>query len=468
MSVQQEKAADSRAGKVSKKVSNKVVQLFRSNQYREEQAFLPAALEIQQTPPSPLGRVIMWVILLFFVLTFIWAWFGKIDIVATATGQLMPVGKSKIIQPLESGTIQKIHVKDGDLVAKGDLLVTLDATTNQAEVSKLTEQFEQFAFDIERIQLTLNYIHPDKLNSLITLPDSLDTSQQLLFQQQVMQFREKMAELSAMQQQYVTEKNASEDAQLKLQQTLPIVQQRLEAIEKMYQKSYASEEQLLAIKQDVIVQTQDLKIEGHNIRRSQALLQQVQSQKSALVSQTQQNLLQQLVDTQRQKKSLEQELVKAKQSQHYRVLKSPIDGEVQQLVLNTIGGVVTPAQELMVIVPNDQTIEVIADLLNKDIGFVTEEQKAEVKIDTFNFTKYGTIDAQVVNISDDAVEHPDLGWVYAMKLAILKNNVRVKNELVKLSPGMQVTVEVKTGKRRIIEYLLTPLLRYQNESIRER
>lgn len=163
-----------------------------------------------------------------------------------------------------------------------------------------------------------------------------------------------------------------------------------------------------------------------------------------------------------------QRLLDAQQRLKQYTIQSPIDGTVQQLAIHTIGGVITSAQELMVIVPKNQPLEVEALLMNKDIGFVYEGQKAEIKIDTFNFTKYGVIDSTILSISRDAVENPELGLMYAMRVKIEKNNVYVKNKPVQLSPGMQVTVEIKTGQRRIIEYLLTPLLRYQNESIRER
>ncbi|WEJ62610.1 HlyD family type I secretion periplasmic adaptor subunit [Thiomicrorhabdus lithotrophica] len=257
-------------------------------------------------------------------------------------------------------------------------------------------------------------------------------------------------------------------SQTKLRRVLPITQKRLDSNEKLYKRSLISEDQLLQVKQAHIEQTQDLNIETLRIDSIKAQLKQVQSQQASLQSQTKQALLQQLVDANKQIENLEQEHIKAQQRLALYQIKAPIDGTVQQLATNTIGGVVTPAQELMVIASKNQQLEVEAMLLNKDIGFVHEGQNAEVKIDTFNFTKYGVIDAKITNISRDAVENKDLGLVYAMRLAIEKNNVYVDNQQVQLSAGMQVTAEIKTGTRRIIEYLLTPLLRYQNESIRER
>lgn len=450
-----------------KSKTNKIVQLFRPKDFKEEHEFLPAALEIQHTPPSPLGRVIIWVIILFFILAFTWAWFGKIDIVATATGQIVPSGKSKVIQALESAHITDILVKNGDKVTKGDVLLRLDATSRQAEVTQLKQQFKQQQADLTRTQYILQYIE-QPLKAYIDPPKELNLSHQLLLQQEVNQYRQQLAQLKALKNTHKADLRSAKAAQVKLKTIMPITEKRYQSSQKLFKKQMISEDQLLQTKQSFIEQTQGLKIETLRIQSIQSQIAQVKSQQDSLKSQTKQTLMQRLLDLERQKNSIEQELIKSKQRLKQYTIKSPIDGTVQQLVINTVGGVVTSAQELMVVVPQNQQLEVEALLLNKDIGFVYEQQNAEVKIDTFNFTKYGVIDAKIIHISRDAVENPDLGLVYAMHLTIEKNNVYVKNKPVQLSPGMQVTVEVKTGKRRVIEYLLTPLLRYQNESIRER
>lgn len=161
-------------------------------------------------------------------------------------------------------------------------------------------------------------------------------------------------------------------------------------------------------------------------------------------------------------------MIKAQQRSRQQILTSPIDGTVQQLNIHAVGGAVTPTQELMVIVPEESQIEVEAFILNRDIGFVEEGQMAEVKIDTFNFTQYGVIDAQIMDISNHAISDEALGLVYVSKVLLTKSEIQVGNRLVNLSPGMSVTVEVKTGQRRLIEYFLAPLKRLKQESVRER
>ena len=154
--------------------------------------------------------------------------------------------------------------------------------------------------------------------------------------------------------------------------------------------------------------------------------------------------------------------------QNLQGITAPVDGVIQQLAIHTIGGVVTPAQELMVIVPDQQQLEAEVFIENKDIGFVEENHEAEIKVDAFPFTKYGMIEGKITNISNDAVENENLGWVFMSRVAMFDDKIQVGEKLVNLTPGMSVTVEVKTGKRRLIEFFLSPLLRYRQESAKER
>lgn len=208
-------------------------------------------------------------------------------------------------------------------------------------------------------------------------------------------------------------------------------------------------------------------IQKARYKQLNASVQLTQNQIDTLASEQRKNNLIQLQDTQLQIAGLEQDLIKATERNQQQLI-SPISGQVQQLAVHTIGGVVTPAQALMVIVPKQSQVEMDALILNKDIGFVHEGQKAAVKIDTFNFTKYGLIDAEILTISDDAIQDENLGLVYSARIKLHQDGLQIDDHWVKLSPGMSATSEIKTGKRRLIEYFLSPLLRYKQESVRER
>ena len=165
---------------------------------------------------------------------------------------------------------------------------------------------------------------------------------------------------------------------------------------------------------------------------------------------------------------LRQELIKLGQLRKANKIVSPIDGEVQQLAVHTIGGVLQPAQALMVIVPENPKLEVEVLLENKDIGFVREGQSVEIKIDAFPYTKYGLIDGEVSNISRDSIEDEKQGLVYPARIRLLQTTVNVRGKAVSLAPGMRVVVEIKTGNRRVIEFFLSPLIRHWQESLDER
>lgn len=204
------------------------------------------------------------------------------------------------------------------------------------------------------------------------------------------------------------------------------------------------------------------------VAETRAALMEAQRQQATLAAETRRQLLDQLNLASQKAASLEQELIKAERRSRLMRLTAPVTGTVQQLAVTTIGGVVTPAQPLMVVVPKDNVLEVEAMLPNKDIGFVNPGQDAEVKVETFPFTKYGTLHGKVTQVSSDAIQDEKLGLIYSTRVKLTRDTLQVENKTVRLTPGMAVTVEVKTGTRRVIEYFLSPLLQTTSESLRER
>ncbi len=469
---------------------------------KELYEFLPAAIEVEQTPSSKAGRAIIWAIVILFTLAAVWAYFGKVDIVAVAQGKVIPSEHIKHIQPLEAGKIKAIHIKEGQYVTQGEPLITLDSTQTQADVERLNHEITEREANIERFQtfeswlesLTgepLNGVRPNsptvgsalssetrnltgvRPNSLFVGSDPLtnsltDISQQALLNQQIAELKSRLSAYKNEKRKQLAEKAMTQGEVTKKQRILPVLKERVDALETLLKKDYGSKLQFLELKQELIEEEQDLLIQQSRTEQLDASIQSIQDQVDTLISETRLNNLNQLQESQLQLAGLKQELIKASERNQQQLLKAPISGQVQQLAVHTVGGVVTPAQALMVIVPQESQMEVEAMILNKDIGFVHEGQKAEVKIDTFNFTKYGLIDAEIRSISDDAIQDENLGLVYSARFKLDKEAIQVDERMVKLSPGMSVTAEVKTGQRRLIEYFLSPLLRYKQESLGER
>jgi len=368
----------------------------------KELEFLPAVLEIQESPPSPSGRLLGFLIIALFSFAILWSIFGHIDIVATAQGKIVPNGYSKIIQPLETGVIKAIHVRNGSRVKQGDPLIEID-TSASPDRDRFSNEYLAALTEVARLRALMegkNTFDP---------PRGADPS---FVKIQLNRLREQILELHSLQSQ-------------------------AEAYKKLLAQQYVSQMQYLEVER-----LRAQKMQEHAAELSQA---------------------------ETQAHSLSKEFSKASTRASQQYLMAPIDGVVQQLAVHTVGGVVTPAQELMVIAPQQGGLEIEAWIENKDMGFVSENQEVEIKVESFPFTRYGTIDGRVLTLSGDAVPLEKTGLFYSARVSMASTTIRIENNKdITLTPGMAVTVEIKTGQRRLIEYFLSPLLRGVREAARER
>ena len=452
----------------------------------DELAFLPAALEIVESPPSPIGRAIGATIMLLFVLALAWACLGEIDIVASAQGKIVPTGRIKVIQPLEIAVVRAIHVRDGQTVKAGDVLIELDPTINAAEASRLKSELIAAQVSVARLRaaLTESDTFPTPPGAS---PEQVATQRNFLLSQ-VGEYRAKLGALSRQAEQKEAESATSAALVSKLEAIIPVLRQRFEIRRTLANAEIGSKLQYLEMLQAVTEQEQELAVQKSRLRETQAAVRALVETQKQVKAEFQKTVLDELSKNEPKATSLEQELIKAEQRTKLQLLTAPVDGVVQQLAVHTSGGVVTPAQALLVVVPTDSHLEVEAMVTNRDIGFIEPGQPAEIKVDTFSFTKYGLIPGRVISVSQDSIsrnkadrpgekaqgtemsssEPSGQELNYAARVALDRTQIQVENKMVSLSPGMAVTVEVKTGSRTVLSYLLSPLLRFRQESLRER
>ena len=428
--------------------------------------FLPAVLEIQQAPPSPIGRAILWTILAVFTTGVLWATLGWIDIVATAQGKIIPSGYSKVIQPYEAGVITAIHVQNGQLVKRDEVLIDLDPTLNRADHDRASNEYRAAKVEAARLRALI-------AGSLTFEAPPDGDAQYVLLQRQLL--RDQLAEYqarAASAQHLIDQRKAGLDQTQenirRLEATVPMEAERAEAYKKLLDHEAVTKMDFLQAEGQRIDKTQELAGQRKKVMQDQSALAEAEKNYRVLASEFQQSKQVELSTTDTKVASLVQDVTKAGQRADFQRLTAPIDGVVQQLAVHTVGGVVTPAQELLIVVPQDHPVEVEAQVENKDVGFVKAGQVVEVKVETFTFTLYGTIPGRVVSISDDAAPIEKVGLVYPTRVSMDRATIEVEGKQVHLSPGMAVTVEIKTGQRRVIEYLLSPLLKSMKESLRER
>lgn len=457
----------------------------------DELSFLPAALEIVETPPSPIGRTILFSIVGVFTFGVIWASIGTIDIVATAPGKFIPNGRTKSIQPLEAGVVRAINVTDGQAVKSGDVLVSLDATMSGAELERLKSDLLGSRLDVARLTAALSR-KPDILAAFSppdNAPQSLIEMHRRYLTSQIAEQGAKLASINSQITQKEAERTTSKALSEKLRSVIGPLQQRVEIREQLFQKGLGSKLSYLTELQDLVGQQKELSVLDSRHAEAEAAITVLVEMRTRTVAEHERALFEDLAKAEQKVAGLSQDVIKAERRTSLQTLTAPIDGTVQQLAIHTVGGVVTPAQSLMLIVPADSRLEIEATISNRDIGFIAPGQEATIKVDTFTYSRYGLLNGHILSISKDAIprskppaqgSEPSLSTtasssepagqelVYSARVSIDRTEMQIDNKAIPLSAGMAVTVEIKTGSRSMISYILSPLVRYQHESLRER
>jgi hemolysin D len=436
-----------------------------------EAQFLPAALALQETPISPAPRVAMWLLIAFAFITLLWTIFGKIDVVASAEGKIVPNDRVKTIQPIDRATVTAIHVTDGQVVKAGDVLVEFDAATSQADQDRVRSDLAAARLQAARAKGMLQALETGRVPAIPRperTTDSMWIEAQSALSSQFGDYNAKRIRLAADIAEKEAELHSTQELVHKMEQTLPIAKQREQDYKNLAAQNFVSNHGYLEKEQARIELEGDLGNQRSKLSEIQAGLQSAHAQQNSLLAETRKTTFDSANEALQKVAGLEQDLLKAESKNQQNTLTSPVDGTVQQLAIHTVGGVVKEADTLMIIVPKDNPLEIEAMIENKDIGFVNAGQEAAVKVETFQYTKYGTIHSRVISVSNDAIKDEKLGLIYTARIKMDGSKLDVDGKLVNLTPGMAVGVEIKTGKRRVIEYFLSPLMQYRHESLRER
>jgi hemolysin D len=458
---------------------------------REEREFLPAALEIIETPVSPAARIMMGVVALLVIVAVAWAFVGQLDIVATANGRVIPSGQIKLIQPLEIGVVKKINVADGDHVAAGDVLIEIDPTTNAADRDRAAHNVMQAELDIARLSAVL----VDD-TSAFKPPAGADPALTDLERRQVAaQLAQQKAKIDGLERQIaakIAERDQANATIAKFDASVPLLQQKVDVYHKLRESQLSSLVQQIESERQLSEARYDRIAAVHQVEAAEAQIAALKQQRAEADADFHRQALDDLRKANQYAAEQRQDLIKATQRTGLQVLRAPVAGTVEQLSVHTIGGVAQPAQTLMVVVPDQSRLEVEAMLPNRDAGFVHAGQPAELKVEAFTYTRYGLLHGQVRTVSRDALRNerdapnPDRNQdrgkptsrqeqdstagnpAYLARISLAETAVETEEGPIPLEPGMTVTTEIKTGQRRVISYLLSPFMRYRHEALRER
>lgn len=437
----------------------------------DELAFLPAHLELTDSPVSPASRWIMRAIIAFFCVALLWAIFGKLDIVAVAPGKTVVGSRTKVIQSAETAVVKRILVRDGQAVKRGDLLIELDATGTGADYEKAGDALLNARLAQLRSAALAQALETGKAPVMAAdkaLPPARFKAEQQLATSQFDAHQAKRQNLAAAIAQRRAEIQTVQSLIGPLAESAKIATTRAQDYAKLVEGRYVGRHDYLLREQERIAAERELAAQRSRLIESQSALRGAQEELHVLTADMRQQTLNGLRQANEELQQFAPEVAKTGQRDKSMSLRAPVSGTVQQLAVHTVGGVVTPAQPLLAVVPSEEMLEVEATVLNKDIGFVRPGQRATIKVESFPYTRYGYLDAVVESVSHDASQDEKLGLVFPARLRLDDATLLIDGTRVNLTAGMNLSVEVRTGERRVINYLLGPLKGRANESFRER
>jgi len=423
-----------------------------TNLFTEDEAeFLPAALAVQERPVSKTGLIISRLLIALILIAFCWAIFGRMDIVVNGMGKIIPSEYTKTIAAVDTAKVVAVYVQEGQQVKQGDVLIELDTAATQAEHDKALGEMAEYALQLERNLAMLAAIENKTVPVLLSVQEMNER-----YAIGISPAKWQAAELHVLGQyrDYDAKSTQFGDEIKSYEQSLPLVTQQAQN----YRRLLATND----VPRNDYLQREQARVE------LAGRLQTAKSQLASLRAEVQRAAHEEIAQARRGADVSRQDIQRYTAISSLYTLKAPIDGTVQQLTAHTVGGVAPAAQPLMLIVPLDGPVEVEAFIENKDKGFVHVGQAVEVKVDTFQYTKYGTLSGEVIFVSEDAIEDEKLGLIYAVRVRLQETELNVEGRQMRVTPGMSVNVEIKTGDRRIIEYVLSPLLRHTKESLNER
>uniref|UniRef100_A0A7C4JRM3 HlyD family type I secretion periplasmic adaptor subunit n=1 Tax=Thermodesulfobacterium geofontis TaxID=1295609 RepID=A0A7C4JRM3_9BACT len=432
---------------------------------KDHYEFKPILVEIEEKPVNPLGRIILWSVFLLIIITLIALYIFKVDIIVPARGKVIPDGDVKVLQSFETGVVKKIMVKEGDFVKEGDILIEIDPTIEISDIQEKEKLLSFHTLTKQRVQslLTEKNFKPSQDNENSALQLALYKSQKEYYLETLKQKQKEIEEIQ-------TVINATKDEIDKLENILLLVSEEEKRYKALSEIGAIPENRYREKLKEKVNLEREIDLRENQIKENLIRLERLKHEIETFKNSFNEKLLSEMSSSYERERLLFSDITNIKFKKSKRFITSPVNGYVHLLAIKTIGGVVTPGQPLISIVPEDTPLIIRAMVLNKDIGFVKEKQNCIIKVDTYDFQKYGTLKGEVKTISPFSIEDKELG-VDGYPVYIKLNSTELKTKdgkIYKIKPGMSVLAEINIGKRRVIELFVFPFIKHIDEGLKVR
>ncbi|AGB12956.1 HlyD family type I secretion periplasmic adaptor subunit [Vibrio parahaemolyticus] len=436
------------------------------------------------TPNS--ARLMLWVMVLFFVAAIGWASWAQIDQVTVGQGKVIPSSQIQVVQNLEGGLVKEILVKEGQLVKKGQQLLLIDDTRfrsdyreREQQVANLTASVLQLSASINSVAVNRDFNIQDWEKSVIldygklTFPPVLEETQPQLTQRQKAEYREDLDnlrnQLSVIDQQVEQKQQDLVEIEARvrnLRQSYQYAKKELDITQPLADEGVVPRIELLKLQRQVNdtrreMTSSELKIPVIKSAIKESMLNRIDV---ALKFRSEQQ--EKLNNAQDQLSALVESAVGLEDRVNRTVVVSPVTGKIKTLNVNTVGGVIQPGMDIVEIVPTEDTLLVEAKIAPKDIAFLRPNLNAIVKFTAYDFTKYGGLVGELEHISADTTQDEEGNSFYIVRVRTEKTSFGQDADLP-IIPGMTASVDIITGKRTVLEYLLKPILSAKTNALKE-
>ncbi len=423
-----------------------------------------AAAELD--PPSPLPRLVLWIVLALCLALVAWAGLGKLDVVAVADGRLVPRSQLKIVQPVEGGVLREILVAEGERVRAGQVLGRMDIRISQAEAAAVEADLGLRELQLRRIDAEL---HAERLAPLAGERADLYSQVEAQRDARVRAHENSLAEERAVIARARREMQAARETRSKLAGALPVLLEQERAFERLANEGFVGKLMWRQRSRERLEAEQDLRAQEHRVESARATIEQAERRMAQLGANYRAQLRTERIEAERERSRLAQEIEKLRHRQSLAELRSPADGIVKDLATNTSGSVLAPGAVLMTLVPEGEPLIAEVWLQNQDAGFVRAGQSVKLKLAAFPFQRYGMLEGRVLRISADASERGNSrAYAYRALIELLAQELVAGEAAHALLPGMQLSAEIRLAERSVLGYLLSPVRKVAAEAARER
>lgn len=439
--------------------------------------FAPSLLSIQESPPARLPRAVMYAVSALFVILVLWATFGKLDIVASAEGRLVPQTYVKIVQPADAGIVQEILVKEGQTVQAGQVLIRMDTQVAHADQKTIDTDLALRALQLRRIDAELT---GQPLMRKASDPSDLFRPVEAQYRDRRQSYQDALGQAQEGLKKSQRDYDSGKEVLAKLREVTPILKAQSDSFTDMGKEGYVAQVTMRDKQREYLEKARDLRAQEETVASLAAAVAQAGKQLSQITSKYRSELQNERVEAEGQHRKLQQEQLKQEHKTGLLELKASQAGIVKDLATHTIGTVVSPGTVVLSLVPENEPLVAEVMVKNDDVGFVYRQQQVKVKIAAYPFQKYGMIDGEVIHVGPDASEadsqtpkdpakdKPPPQLTYKALIALKSQTLDAQGKTFKLVPGMQAVAEISQGRRTVMEYLLSPVQKTLHDSGRER